>query len=99
MRKIIIGFLAAILILAVAVYAHAENEKYDEETYRYGGMHDKVEEVLESGTFEDLEELREEYDMPIMHWIDDEEDFEIAKEYHEESEQTPRRRFGGCHSW
>jgi hypothetical protein len=91
MKKISFGILAAMLLLIVGVYAHGGN------WFDGISMHDEVEEVLESGTFKDLEKLREEYGMPILHWIYDAEDFEIAQQFHEESESSPNRRFGGCH--
>jgi len=103
MKKLIIGVLAAMFLLTIAVYAHMGNDEYLGNNYGmiddYMGMHDEVEKVLETGTFADLENLREEYNMPVMYWIDNANDFELAKEDHEIYEQTPNKRFGGCHNW
>lgn len=93
MKKIIVGVLAAMLVLIVGVYA------YNSGPYRYSFMHNNVEKVLDSGTYEDLQVLREEYSMPVMYWIENEQDFEQAQAYHEQLEQTPNVRLGGCHGW
>ena len=82
MNKFFFGFLALAIVSAGLVYAHGGIGSYDFD------MHDEVEDVLESGSYSDLEELREEYNLPMMHWIESEKDFEQAK-------SEPR----GCHGW
>jgi len=73
MNKIVLGFLALTIVRAGLVYAHGVS-RYD------FGMHEDVEQIVESGSFSDLEELRDECGMPIMHWVDSDEDFERLKE-------------------
>jgi len=46
--------------------------------YRYE-MHNDMTNLFTNGTYEDLEDLRDKYNMPIMHWIDDEKDFDNFK--------------------
>ena len=93
--KIVVGLAALLAVLAISVYAHnSENE------YRYGSMHDVIDEIIEYGSYEDLESLREEYGMPIMHWIEDEEDFELAQKLRERAARRHRNTMGffGCHA-
>ncbi len=58
-------------------------------------IHEEMEEVMESGSYQDLVELREEYNMPMMYWVDSEEEFLQAQQIHEEFEEEGYR--GGCH--
>jgi len=84
----------ALLVGAVSVFAHGADSvsqgwngvghmmmfgNYDE----YDNMHEDMENVLESGSYEDLVQLREEYDMPMMYWVENEEDFQLAQQMHE----------------
>lgn len=94
-KSIMFGILASMIVLTIGVYAHGGDENDRREGY---GMHDEVEEIIETGTYEDLEELREEYDMPIIHWIDSEEDFVEAQEWHEDMGGRSMKR-NGCHGW
>ena len=88
MRKsILLGILATMVMLAVVAYGHSE----DGFGWYMEDMHEEMEQVLESGAFEDLQQLREEYNMPIMHWVDDEQEFEQASQLHEEN-----GFWGGC---
>ena len=105
MKKItIFGTLAVIILLAAGVYAHGEADVERDNVDikgqygmmgNYRGIHEEMKNVLESGTFEDLEELRAEYNMPIIHWIEDAEDFDKAKEYHGDLENNNIAM--GCH--
>lgn len=54
--------------------------------------------VFESGTYEDLESLREEYNMPIMYWVQSEEDFQDFKEEYLYSENGTRVGLG-CYDY
>ena len=38
-------------------------------------MHNDMTNLFTNGTYEDLEDLRDKYNMPMMYWIDNEEDF------------------------
>ena len=100
--KIILG-LFALLIVGIfgagLVSAHFSGS--------YGGysaeMHSEIDQVFETGTFNDLEALREEYQMPFMFWIDSEEDFELAQQQHEKYEGNDFGMMGSrgmpCHGW
>jgi len=57
------------------------------EEYEPGFFHEQMEEVMEQGTFNDLQELRQEAGFNIMPWVDSEDDFELAKQMHERMEQ------------
>ena len=108
MKKITsIGILGIVLILAFGVYAHGGNELNDGimtgETQNMMqnrgmmGMHEEKENVLDTGTFEDLKVIRETYNMPVLYWIDDAEEFEMMKEIYDANDQAPNQEFGGCH--
>ncbi len=51
-----------------------------------GAYHDQMEEILESGSYADLEALRAETGMPMMPWVTDDATFQQAQERHEEME-------------
>lgn len=80
MKKITFGILGMILLLAVGVHAHESG------WYGVRSMHDEVEKVPESGTYEALEELRKE---------GEEEFIELMNRL----ESAPSMRYGGCHRW
>ena len=53
--------------------------------------------VFDTGSFKDLEALRDKYQMPMMPWIDSEEDFKAAKQYFNvENEYQGKWRGRGC---
>jgi hypothetical protein len=89
MKKIIYGLLIAMVLVSASIYAYGWRD--NQESFRNGNykinpaMHEEVQNVLESGSFEDLEQLREEYNRPVMRWVQDEEDFELAKQNYEEN--------------
>lgn len=45
-------------------------------------MHDAVDRIMEQGNYQDFDNLREKYRMPMMHWVGSEEHFELAKQIH-----------------
>ena len=53
--------------------------------------HEQMDELFEAGTYADLVKLREEQDFSIMPWVENEEDFQLAKKMHEKMEKS-----GGC---
>ena len=69
-------------------------------------LHSEVSEVFLNGTYSDLVNLREKYNMPVMRWVDSEEDFKLAKqefalkeEYYANNPNTYGSGFrgrGGC---
>ncbi len=63
-------------------------------------MHEQMENVLESGDFKSLEELRDKWNMPIMHWVENEKDMQLTKQMHDRFEGTGLAGKGlgmGCH--
>ena len=60
-------------------------------------MHEEMDEILESGSYEQLEQLRDEYNMPIMHWVESEEEFNLARQMHERYGDIYTMGYGGCH--
>ncbi len=96
MKKIIVGTLVALLVFAVGVYAHGGEYKRTEHSMMgdYRSMHQEVESALESGSFQELENLRKEYNMPVLHWVKDTKDFELTKKVHEGVSQ--KEEFRGC---
>ena len=103
--NIIIAVLAVLVISTVGlVYAHGGGYKSNSfgmmggygmmGSSGYDDMHEEMEEMMESGSYQDLIELREEYNMLMMYWIDSEEDFLKAQQMHEEFEDK-----GSCHGW
>ncbi len=50
-----------------------------------GQYHDQMAQVLESGTFADLQALRQETGMPMMPWIQDEATFQQAQQQYAEN--------------
>lgn len=71
----------------------------------FGGMnhwnmhHGEIEELLETGTYEDFQEYRSSTGVPMMWWIDSEEEFVEMQERHEEMERVRESggRGFGCH--
>ncbi len=79
MTKKTIAF-AFLAFAALAVYAVGASAEPTAQTM--GTHHDEMQSVFESGTYDDLVELRETYDRPFMRWVDSAENFELAKERH-----------------
>ena len=85
MTKKIIAF-ALMAFAALAVYSTGAFAQTT--TQATGTYHDEMQSVFELGTYEDLVELREQYDRPFMRWVDSAEDFELAKDRHALMEGT-----------
>ena len=75
MKALIIGMVALVLA-AVAVSAHGMGRM------GMGTYHDKMEKVLEEGTYEDLVSLRKDTGMPMMPWVTDEATFKLMQQHH-----------------
>ena len=61
-------------------------------------MHEDMEEVFESGDIGLLEDLRDKYNMPVMRWVESNEDLELAKDMHQRF--ADKKAYGagsGCH--
>ena len=90
-KKLIIGLvvIGALAILA-AVYAQSQAQEKEKRfsmiEMGMNGMiqyHDKMYKVMEEGTYADLQKLRDELGFSIMPWVQNEEDFKLAKQMHE----------------
>lgn len=100
MKQILIAIFAVITVMVISAgLAIAHNSGYgifDEE------RHETMEEIMENGTFEDLEAYRQDTGLKIMPWVDSEEDFEKAQGLHEQMEGFHeengygQRGAGGC---
>lgn len=77
MRKImtVVG-IAALALLFVGFTAAAPMWQRDADLH----------EIVEEGTFEELQEYRETSGRPAMSWVDSAEDFALMQEHHEEME-------------
>ncbi len=77
---------AFIAFAALAVYAVGASAEPTAQTM--GTHHNEMQAVFETGTYDDLDDLRETYDRPFMRWVDSPEDFELAKERHASMDGT-----------
>ena len=60
--------------------------------------HEQMEETMEKGTYSDLVKLREEYGFRIMPWVENEQDFQLARQMHEKMEKYAKENgFGAGH--
>lgn len=64
----------------------------------FDDMHEEIDLFVESGDLNDLEKLRNKYNIPIMHWVESEEDLELAKQMYERFVDKEGYQ-GGCHGW
>ena len=91
MTKKTIAF-ALIAFAALAIYAVGASAYTTPQAT--GTYHEEMETIIETGTYDDLVNLRETYDRPFMRWVDSPEDFEFAKEHHEEMEESGFEHMG-----
>ena len=83
MKKAIIGIMVLMAITLAAVgYATYGNswEVGRQSGLRDGSHYEQMHEIMESGTYQDLLDLREELGRPVKRWIQSEEDFAQAQE-------------------
>ncbi len=77
--------LALLIVAAVGAFAYGGYGMGSDASaagVERGAYHDRMEQVLESGAYQDLVRLRQETGMPIMPWVDDEASFQQAQEQH-----------------
>ncbi|MBI4452016.1 hypothetical protein HY637_01175 [Candidatus Woesearchaeota archaeon] len=101
-KKVTIAFVAIVSALLIAGAAAAQGmwrSKANAQNWQGMGMmngnmmkgmmqhHEEMEKVMEEGTYTDLAKLREEYGFSIMPWVENEEDFQLAKKMHEKMEK------------
>jgi hypothetical protein len=89
-KTLVISGLLIIGLIGI-VSAHGGYGMMDGYFHSDYGYNHEIEEIFETGTYSDLEALREEYNMPMMPWIDSEEEFESEKIRNE------GREGWGCH--
>ncbi|MAG38877.1 hypothetical protein CMO90_02205 [Candidatus Woesearchaeota archaeon] len=77
------GILASFLVgMLLLVGASLANSGFSFQ----GTFHELMEEIMEKGSFEDLQMLREKNGFNMMPFVNDEESFQKMKEHHEEME-------------
>jgi len=54
--------------------------------YEKGQYHEQMEQIVETGSYADLEALREETGRPMAPWVQSQEDFDVWKARHEQME-------------
>ena len=98
-KKLIVALVAALSVLLIAGLATAQGMWKNKESEMgmqgmHGNMmkgmmqhHEEMEKVMEEGTYADLVKLREENSFNIMPWVENEEDFQLAKKMHEKMEK------------
>jgi hypothetical protein len=87
-----IAIVAAVLGVLAAGFALAQGFR--------GWNSTDMQEIIQSGTYEDLVQYREESGFNMMPWVDDAEDFALAKQMHQRMyawrEANPDAAYGGC---
>lgn len=80
--------LALLVVAALGALAHGGFDRGDLSPMGVdrGTYHEQMEEIMEHGSYADLEELRAETGMPMMRWVTDDESFAEMQEHHEEME-------------
>ncbi|MBI1936191.1 hypothetical protein HYS31_07160 [Candidatus Woesearchaeota archaeon] len=59
--------------------------------------HEEMEKVMEEGAYSDLAALREKYGINFMPWVENEEDFQLAKQMHEKMDKYHEKNgMEGC---
>lgn len=93
-----IGIIALLIIglIGAGVVSVYGRDYSRQKSVVYLGMPDEVEAVLEDGNYSDLVVLREKYQMPVMPWIQNEEDFQSAQERYLENNSLSNMP---CHMW
>jgi len=91
-KSIILGVFAILGLIAVVGFVDAHGGYGNlyrgvQSTEEFNEHHERMEEILEEGTYQDLVDYREETGMPIMPWVTNEETFQEAKERHEAMEE------------
>jgi len=73
----------SLLLLVGTVFAHQSGFNLRE---KMGSFHEQMESIMEKGSYEDLQALREEKGFNMMPFISNEDSFQEMKEHHEEME-------------
>lgn len=87
MKKILIGIISVFILTLGATFVFAHGGGFGELGSQPGTYHDQVQQVVESGTYDDLLSLREEIGFPIARWVDSQEDFLEFKQMREEMKE------------
>ena len=87
MKKSLIAITTVFLLMIGAVFAYQNGMNTELRENNYNTYHDSMEKIVETGTYEDLQALREETGMQMARWIQNEEDFNDWKLMHEQNEE------------
>ena len=90
MKKTLIAIISLVVLTLGATFAFAHGGGFGNSEFQNtqaGTYHDQVEEVIETGTYDDLLSLRDELGYSVARWVDSEEDFAEFKEMHEVMEE------------
>jgi len=79
---------ALALLLVASAFALGSFGQNGATSVERGTYHDQMSQILESGTYEDLEALRAETGMPMAPWVTDDATFQQLKEHHEAMEES-----------
>ena len=89
-KAILFGILGLLLIGSVFAYMGSGNRNnmgmMGSKNFNMQQHHEQMEELMEEGSFEDLQKLRQE-GFNMMPWVNDEETFKQAQERHEQMEK------------
>lgn len=61
-------------------YGQGQGQRVNFDLEQRTNFHEQMEEIVESGTYADLQNLREESNRYFARWVDSEEDFNLFKE-------------------
>lgn len=90
MKRTTVFILAALLVVAsigtAAAQGWGQGLQAKNPDIEPGQFHEQMEEILEEGTYEDLEDFREATGMPVMFRIQSQEQFELMQEHHAQME-------------
>ena len=99
-NRIIIAFIA-LVVIAGGVFAHQSNEgnnfKQMGNLFHGVDFHDKMESILENGTYSDLVKFRKDVGFDVMPFVNSQSDFNSQKDRHKNIESEGHRGgYGDC---
>ncbi len=88
-RYAIISLFAILGISIASGFVWAYGFEYNTPTHNnlYPSYHEDIENIIENGTYKDLENYRNQLNRNIIPWVTDEETFQQLKERHEQMEE------------
>lgn len=85
-----VGFVAAHGMMGGSIWKGERGMMGGEGWNTQQGMwthHEGMEKIMEEGSYKDLENYRKETGFKVMPWVENEKDFELAKQMHERMEK------------